>query len=52
MPHGSFVTSISEILRYMGISINGKHVNMVAEELDRLYKTNISWVLSFDIDKI
>lgn len=50
MPSGSFFTSIREIASYMGVPINGKWLGLIAEELDRLYKTTISWVLSFHTD--
>lgn len=47
MPTGSFFTSISEILRYMGKANNGKNAAMVSEELERMYKNTISWTFSF-----
>lgn len=34
----------------MGVQANGKWLKQITEELDRLYKTTISWVLSFHTD--
>lgn len=50
MPEWPFKTSIREIARYMGVQANGKWLKQITEELDRLYKTTISWILSFHTD--
>lgn len=50
MPQGSFFTSINEIMRFMCVPMNGKHALIVSEELDRLYKTTISWILSYQTE--
>ena len=52
MPQGSIFTSINEIMRFMCVSMNGKHALIVSEELDRLYKTTISWILSYQTEDI
>lgn len=38
-------------MRTMCVPMNGKHAHMVAEELDRLYKTTTSWILSFQTEE-
>ncbi|SET71083.1 hypothetical protein [Thalassotalea agarivorans] len=51
MTEGIITTSINEIIKYMGVPSNGKWSKIVSEELDCLYKTTISWVLSFYADE-
>lgn len=51
MPDNSFMTSIAEIARYMGVPNKGKWFNLITEELDRLYKTTLTWKLSYHTDK-
>ena len=50
-PTTTFNTSMAEICRELNIASNGKNIKRVEEDGNRLLKTNISWTLSYKIDK-
>ena len=47
LPDEPFSTSVREIVRIMGVPENGKWYKVVSEELETLYVTTNSWIMSY-----
>ena len=52
MPDWPFTTSIHAITKAMWVPINGQWYKIIDEELNKMYKTTITWTLSFDIGEV
>jgi hypothetical protein len=52
MPDWAFTTSIHAITKAMWVPANGKWYEIIDEELNKMYKTTITWTLSFDIGEV
>ena len=50
-PLDIFTTSLSEICRELGLKKGSRALREIEEELNKLLKTNISWTLSYRMDK-
>ncbi len=50
-PDDPFNTSLREIARRMDVPENGHWMKIINEELSTLYKTTLTWTLSFKADK-
>jgi hypothetical protein len=50
-PTEPFDTSMSEVCKILELPSNGKNLKLIEEEGSRLLKTNISWTLSYKVDK-
>lgn len=51
MPNEPFYTSLREIAKNMGVSTSGQWLKNIKIEIECLYKTTLSWILSYTLEE-